>query len=169
MGKFNSPLKALLSADLRDAQRHTLRLATSARTADRAAEVLIHNLSESGLSFETDAAIKIGEIVLVELPFIGAIEGKATWQKSRQFGIEFLTPVSNSDLSAALLRQSNGAENSEPGSLVEEVAIGIKPSLDEITEWKVDFEQTRSKLGYRLMGFRQTSEGVLIAMISKAS
>ena len=169
MGKFKRPLQALLSADLRHAQRHTLRLAASTQTESGATNVLIHDLSENGLSFETGAVLNVGETVLVDLPFIGPTEGAIVWNDGSQFGCEFLEPISNSTLSAALLRAPGSPQNDNTGIPFDEIPIGIKPSLDEITEWKVEFEQSQVPLGYRLVGFRQTPEGVLIAMLSKTN
>ena len=146
-----------------------MRLAASTQTESGATNGLIHDLSENGLSLETDAVLNIGETVLVDLPFIGATEGKIIWKEDKLYGCEFLEPISNATLSAALLRSPAPPQDAASGIPVEEVPIGIKPSLDEITEWKVEFEQSQVPLGYRLIGFRQTPEGVLIAMLSKTN
>ena len=169
MGKFSRPLSASLSADDRIAQRYKLRLETSSRSTLGETRVLIHDMSEIGLSLETETKLAIGETIQVDLPFIGARESQVIWQEDNRFGCEFLDPVTSGDLSAALLRSGNPANDEDNGGTVEEEAIGIKPSLDEITEWKVAFERSRASLGYRLVGFRQTPEGVLIAIINKTS
>lgn len=169
MGKFSRPLKAELFQDRRASERHTLRLAASASTEGVASKVLIHDLSETGLGFETSADLQIGDLVLVDLPFIGASEGKIVFRENAFYGCEFMTPISQGKLSASLLQSSRGFADEAPHRAIEEIPIGIKPSLDAITEWHFEFEQTKGTKGYRLIGFRQTPEGVTIAMVSKTN
>lgn len=169
MGKLVQPLQAEILRDGRKAERRTLRLTASVSASDDWSKALIHDLSESGLMFETSTQLATDEIVLVDLPFIGASEARVVWQKGSSYGCEFLTPVSRTTVSAALLQTS--ADLAEPGSAasVEELEVGIRPSLEEMTKWKVDFEATKGANGYRLVGFRQTPEGMTIAMVTKTN
>ena len=169
MGKFNRPLKAELFLDRRTSERRTLRLAASASTMAASSKVLIHDLSETGLGFETSAELQIGDLVLVDLPYIGASEGKIVWRENAFYGCEFVVPISQSKLSASLLQSTRGFVEEAPHGAVEEIPIGIKPSLDAITEWHVEFEQTKGAKGYRLIGFRQTPEGITMAMVTKTN
>ncbi|MEZ5687501.1 MAG: PilZ domain-containing protein [Caenibius sp.] len=167
MGKFSHPLKAVLSLRRRAQGRHRLSLAAHASTEAAASKVLIHDLSEIGVGFETSIELQIGDMVLVDLPHIGVAEARIVWRENAFYGCEFITPISQGKLSASLLQSSLGLVDDELDGAVEEVPIGIKPSLDAIKEWHTEFEQTKGANGYRLIGFRQTPEGVMMAMVTK--
>lgn len=117
--------------------------------------------------FETSADLATDEIVMVDLPFIGSSEARIVWRKEKSYGCEFLTPVSRTMVSAALLQASSNLSEPDAGARIEEMEVGIRPSLEEMTEWKVEFEATRGANGYRLVGFRQTKDGMTIAMVTK--
>ena len=105
-------MKALLARIARPEQpdnrrresRRTLRLDVSATTSTRDTMVVIHNLSRTGLQIETDTDFAIDEIFLLVLPELGATPARVRWNEGRRFGCEFLSPVTSSAVSAALLR-----------------------------------------------------------------
>ncbi|QIG53181.1 PilZ domain-containing protein [Altererythrobacter sp. BO-6] len=169
MGKFVRPLQGEILRETRSDQRRTLRLSGRVSSSGEWAQAMIANMSETGLMFETLVDLAMGEIVSVDLPFIGSCDAKIVWNDGNLYGCEFLTPVSQHTISAALLQAPGDVRDSEIESTVEEMPIGIKPTLEELTEWKLEFEQTKGSSGYRLVGFRQAADGMTIAMVSKTN
>lgn len=169
MGKFVRPLKGEIQRENRSDERRTLRLSARVSSSSDWAQVLIHDLSETGLMFETSARLAIGEIVSVDLPYIGKSEARIVRKEGDTLGCEFLVPVSRKTVSAALLQASRDLRDSEIETTVEEFPVGIKPSLEDLTKWRLDFEQTKGAQGYRLVGFRQATDGMTIAMITKTN
>lgn len=169
MGKLVQPLQAEILRESRRAERRTLRLTAVVSASDDWSKVLIHDISETGLMFESSADLATDEIIMVDLPFIGASEARVVRQDDNSYGCEFLSPVSRSTVSAALLQTTTDLADPGSNTSVEEVEVGIRPSLEKMTEWKVEFEATRGVNGYRLVGFRQTREGMTIAMVTKTN
>lgn len=167
MAEFARPLQAEIYKESRGARRRTLVLATDIESPETNAKALIHDLSESGLRIQTNAGLITGESLFVELPFIGSTETRIVWQDGTYFGCEFLTPISRGTVSAALLRSTVDRTGDEPQTVVEELPVGIKPSLEEMMTWEFEFERTKGANGYQLIGFRQTSDGMIIAMVAK--
>lgn len=167
MGKFVRPLQGEILRESRGDRRRTLRLSARVSSSDDWAQAMIGDMSETGLMFETSVDLAIGEIVSVDLPFIGRSDAKIVWKDGNSIGCEFLNPVSQNTISAALLQAPGDVQEGEIESTVEEMPIGIKPTLEELTKWKMDFEQAKGSKGYRLVGFRQAANGMTIAMVSK--
>jgi hypothetical protein len=91
------------SENRRRESRRTLRLDVSATTSTRDTTVVIQNLSRTGLQIETGTDFAIDEIFLLVLPELGATPARVRWRDARRFGCEFLSPVTSSAVSAALL------------------------------------------------------------------
>lgn len=89
--------------DRRAAARRTLRLVAPAIHARIASEVLILNLSTTGLLFETSALLATGEEIEVELPESGPIVARVIWKRDAYYGCEFLTRAPVAAVSSALL------------------------------------------------------------------
>lgn len=101
------PLTAFLETDpaTRDLRRAARRkLCLGSRLAGSGAEVLIHDLSSTGLRIETSADLGIGDTLAVEIPEAGASEASIIWRQGRFFGCEFRHPISPAAISAATLR-----------------------------------------------------------------
>lgn len=94
------------ATDRRGAARRTLRLVVRAAHARITDEVLILDLSTTGLMIETAAPLAIGEMIEVELQEVGAIPARVIWQRDAYFGCEFLTRAPVAAVSAALLRSA---------------------------------------------------------------
>jgi hypothetical protein len=91
--------------DRRRSQRHILKLrAPGATLSDRAAVVLVHDLSLTGFLMETSADLSDGADLQIELPEAGMREARVVWNSGRYFGCEFHAPISKGGLSAALLK-----------------------------------------------------------------
>lgn len=103
-------LKAHLEAvpdrgDVRAALRHKLSLEVRGTTfSGDAANVLIHNISLTGLLIETSVDLQIGEAFEVEVPHVGVRSAVIIWSSGRLFGCEFEAAVPNAAISAALLQ-----------------------------------------------------------------
>ncbi|MCJ2180694.1 hypothetical protein [Novosphingobium album (ex Hu et al. 2023)] len=50
-----------------------------------------------------------------------------------------------------------------------ELAVGKNLSVDELQAWKSGFERDKSGSGYRIVGFRQQSDSLLIAIIARSN
>ena len=94
------------SGDRRGKARRTLRLVAHAAASQSAKEVLILDLSTTGLMIETTTDLAVDETIEVELPEAGAITARVVWKREAYFGCEFLTPASVAAVSAALLRSA---------------------------------------------------------------
>ena len=67
-------------------------------------EVIIHDMSHTGLLLETTALLTERQALDVELPEVGIVQANVVWRSSRFVGCRFATPVSQAAVSAALLR-----------------------------------------------------------------
>lgn len=92
-----------VSRDRRGKARRTLRLVSLAAMRKSTSEVLILDLSTTGLMIETNAELAVDETIEVELPHAGAVMARVVWKREAYFGCEFLTPASVAAVSAALL------------------------------------------------------------------
>lgn len=92
-------------ANERGAARRTLRLEVQGSTpAGDASNVLVHNMSETGLLIETAAPLAIGESFEVVMPDAGVLPAVVVWVGGGFFGCRFENPVPTATVSAALLR-----------------------------------------------------------------
>ena len=100
----------------RSAARRTLRLqALGTTSSEPDADVVIHDLSRTGLLIETSAGLAAGERIDVDLPEAGPTEAKVVWSSGRFFGCRFKRPIPPAALSSAILRSpaSSTPENSD--------------------------------------------------------
>lgn len=98
------------SADSRSAARRKLSLiARGAHHDGTEIEVLIHNISGTGLLFECDIELAAGDQIDIELPHAGDITAVVIWASGRLFGCQFAGPVSPATLSAVELKSSMSA------------------------------------------------------------
>ena len=90
-------------------------------------DVVVHDLSVTGLLIEAPIDLSIGDRFTLELPGPGAVEAVVMWKSGQYFGCEFVRPIPNAALSAAALR-------SEPAPRLSDAAVHPAvdlPSLDE--------------------------------------
>lgn len=167
MAENARPLQAEVSTDDRRSGRRTVRLATQLASLSERTEALIHDLSGQGLRIESTVRFEEGERLLVELPFVGEVEAQVIWRDGDVCGCEFTTPISKAVVSAALLRSPIVRPEASGGGTIEEIEIAISPTLQQMTEWEVEFEENRSRSGRQLLGFRQRSDGMIVAMVTK--
>jgi transcriptional regulator with XRE-family HTH domain len=87
--------------------RRTLRLETqSALASGHATNVMLHNVSATGLLLESAVLLAIGEMLEIDLPQVGATSAKVIWASGALYGCQFEAPVSIAALSAAQLRSA---------------------------------------------------------------
>jgi hypothetical protein len=92
----------LESDNRRYAPRRALRL--GATLSDSGVEVLIHDLSPTGLLIETGQSLTQGETLFVDLPERGPTAASVAWSSGRFYGCAFELSIPAAAVSAALLR-----------------------------------------------------------------
>lgn len=101
-----------------DGRRKLSLLAKGARHDGTGIDVRIHNISGSGLLFESDIKLSTGDRIEIELPHAGDITAIVIWASGRHFGCQFEGPVSRATLSAVELKSATDAapapEKEEP-------------------------------------------------------
>jgi transcriptional regulator with XRE-family HTH domain len=91
----------------RGAKRRQLRLNTEGLVGTGGiAEVIIHDLSATGLLLETSVPLAVDESIEVELPEANRARAKVVWQSQNLFGCQFSAPLPRAVLSAAQLLSS---------------------------------------------------------------
>src|SRR5690606_24434068 len=89
----------------RDSARHKLRLqAQGSNAAGAEMEILIHNISATGLLVESGSRLSVGEQIAISLPHSGVTTARVIWTSGSLHGCQFAVPVSATTLSAAQLR-----------------------------------------------------------------
>lgn len=93
-----------------------------------AADVLIHNISATGLLLESQAGLSVDERIEIELPQAGATRARIVWASGQLFGCEFDMPISAATLSAAQLRSAvgHGVEIGPRGEVPFDEAFGVR-------------------------------------------
>lgn len=85
--------------------RRQLRLATQGQTAiGGATDVLIHNVSATGLLLESRIVLAAGERIEIDLPHARTTGARVIWSSGVLYGCQFDAPISVATLSAAQLR-----------------------------------------------------------------
>jgi len=97
--------------------RRKMRLNVARKAADgRTGEVLVHDLSTSGILVQTEDLLAIGEVIEVELPRTGVHHIEVVWASGSFFGCRFLEPVPPAAISAALLKSGPEPAPQQPSS-----------------------------------------------------
>jgi hypothetical protein len=121
-------LAASKAGNRRSSPRRTLHLQST--LADGGEEVVIHDISHTGLLLETTALLTERQALDVELPEVGIVQANVIWRSSRFVGCRFASPVSQAAVSAALLRNPIA----RPGEMSEERAWEKLGELCEVPE-----------------------------------
>jgi transcriptional regulator with XRE-family HTH domain len=99
----------------RQSTRRNLRLETQGVSAAHGAtEVLVHNISVSGLLLESRLPLAPNEEISIELPHAGATAAKVVWASGALYGCEFDVALSAGALSAVELRSTVSRDISSP-------------------------------------------------------
>ena len=94
--------------DGRQSVRRTLRLSVPALSSWSPVDVLLRNISLTGMLIETNAGLEIGQSIEVDLPQAGKTAALVAWASGSLFGCQFAVPISAGAVSAALLRAPFG-------------------------------------------------------------
>ena len=98
--------------------RRSLRLGSV--LSDSGVEIIIHDISTTGILIETSQQLSTGETLIIDLPKRGETPATVAWNSGQYFGCQFELSVPAATVSAALLR----------GSPLETIApIGSGPDL----------------------------------------
>lgn len=120
--------EALDGQTTRGTVRRRVRLAASASDGARSVEVLVHNLSQTGVLVECGVSIAVGETIEIDLPEAGPTSASVLWKSGDFHGCQFDRPIPSAAISASRLRSP--AEVPEPLDLAEIVpAAGLHPAL----------------------------------------
>ncbi len=135
MAVFGHFLPAAPGTDQRqDARRKLSLLAKGVQHDGTGIEVQIHNISGTGLLFESDIKLAACDRIEIELPHAGDITAVVIWASGRLFGCQFEGPVSPATLSAVELK-SAVATAFEPTPTLDPPAsddeVGAEPLLDD--------------------------------------
>jgi hypothetical protein len=143
--------------DRRESGRWHVDLLVALPTAQGGRYARVRNLSEGGMMLETDANMEVGDSLSVKLDGAPGADARIVWRQ------ELTTAL----VSAAILQapaEVLGDGAAEPR--FEEFPIGLRPTIDELAAWKSEFEKAHAEAGLRLVAFRQTEGGLLIAIAS---
>lgn len=107
MAIFGQFLPEATSGDQRQNVRRKLSLlARGVKPDGTGIEVQIHNISGTGLLFESDIKLAACDRIEIELPHAGDITAVVIWASGRLFGCQFEGPVSPATLSAVELKSA---------------------------------------------------------------
>ena len=92
------------TVDKRRRRRHQLLLEVEARgTESVPGTVIVHDISDTGILIETDARLKVGEMIEVNLPQAGLMVAEIVWIGGEIYGCRFTREISPAAVSAARL------------------------------------------------------------------
>jgi hypothetical protein len=128
------------TSNRRSAARRTLRLQAAGATASEpGAQVVIHDLSLTGLLIETSAGLAAGERIDIEIPEAGPTEATVVWNSGRFFGCKFRRPIPPAALSSAILRS--------PPQSADENGDQVANALLELQTLRNQVRQMTERLG----------------------
>lgn len=114
-------------ADRRNDERRKLSLVARGSHHDGSGiDVVIHNISGTGLLFESDIELAKGDRIEIELPHAGDITAVVIWASGRHFGCQFEGPVSPATLSAVELKSATATPTGR-GEIEEQQRGGTTP------------------------------------------
>ncbi len=88
----------------REPRRRLFLEAKGALVSGHATDVLVHNVSATGLLLESAAVLAVDEVIEIDLPHAGSSQARVVWASGSLFGCQFTAPISPAALSAAQLR-----------------------------------------------------------------
>lgn len=122
----------------RQSARRNLRLETQGVSAAHGAtEVLVHNISASGLLLESRLPLAPNEEIAIELPHAGTTAARVVWASGQLYGCEFDVALSAGALSAVELRSTVSRDIASPG----------KPAPAAVEDFGVRLKQLRKAKG----------------------
>lgn len=117
-----------------DVRRKLSLLARGVKHDGTGIAVQIHNISGTGLLFESDIKLAACDRIEIELPHAGGITAVVIWASGRLFGCQFEGPVSPATLSAVELKSAVAAapETTDTVALESDAeAVNVEPEREE--------------------------------------
>ena len=109
--------------------RRQLRLeAQGALATGDSTDVVVHDVSVTGLLLESTVSLSQGDTIEIDLPFAGPTGSKVVWSSGNLYGCQFEEPISAAALSAAQLQSAVGHEveiSARPPSTTDE-SLGVR-------------------------------------------
>jgi hypothetical protein len=94
-------------SDRRSSPRRRLNLGVAGSTRSMSdVEVVVHDLSVTGLLIEAAVDLQAGDELTVEIPGPGPVDAVVVWKSGNYFGCEFARHIPNAAISAASLRSA---------------------------------------------------------------
>jgi hypothetical protein len=119
----------LEAPDRRFSPRKRLRLGSVSTSLKE--DVLIHDISSTGLLLETGAELETFDTLDVELPEVGPTEAVVVWTSGRYFGCQFAESIPKAVVSASLLRSPAGDASARVAFLREPAVDGEEEVADD--------------------------------------
>lgn len=136
------------SDDTLRSERRKLRLQLQgAKATGGEVQVLVHNISATGLLIESEVALAPGEGIEIGLPHAGATWAKVIWASGRIHGCQFDTPISPATLSAAQLR---GVVGSDAGAVPDHGPPRMESFGDRLLRLRGEKGLTQAQVAARL-------------------
>lgn len=107
-----SPLRT--AENRRYSSRRSLRL--NSVLSESGVEIVVHDISATGMLIETSQELSTGETLILDLPERGATPATVAWNSGQYFGCQFELSIPAATISAALLRSSTLATTAPIGS-----------------------------------------------------
>jgi hypothetical protein len=144
----------------RTANRRMLHLPAEGVTNSGTSDVLILDMSVSGLLLETSGDLSEGDAIDLDLAETSGVRAIVRWSSGQLFGCQFQQPISTAAVSAALLRASYDPRSS-PKAIAPPVITGLADYSAD-----VDHHDEELSLGAKLrliIGLAVLSWGIIIA------
>ena len=126
--------------------RRKLRLGTpGASSSGNAMNVVVHDLSETGLLLQTSGQLSVGEKIEVVLPHAGPTEASVVWGSNDFFGCRFEKRISRATVSASQLQGSPQPDTVSPGD-------SAAPAADVEETFGTRLRRLRKERGISLIG-----------------
>jgi|EndMetStandDraft_4_1072995.scaffolds.fasta_scaffold89654_2 transcriptional regulator with XRE-family HTH domain len=90
----------------REPRRKLLLEAQGALPSGAATQILVHDISTTGVLLESATPLALDEKLSIELPEAGVCWARVVWNSGKLFGCQFHTPIRPAALSAAELRSA---------------------------------------------------------------
>lgn len=118
----------------RRAPRHRILLDAELRSpSGDARDVVVRNISATGILLETEFPLEQDEVLELVLPETGVSEARIVWADGRLYGCEFIEPITSAALSAAQLKSGVEDARSDEGP-TEEAAPSFGAWLKTLRE-----------------------------------
>lgn len=122
-------------ANRRAATRRTLRLKTRGATSSgTAAEVVIHDLSLTGILIETSDGLTAGESFEVDVPEAGLRQAKVVWNSGHFYGCKFKKPIPPAALSSAILLSPSYSHRASTSDQVSRALLELQALRSELRQ-----------------------------------